>query len=181
MNNPFLIGTKIYLRPLERTDAPLITPWFNDPEVTRMLAISRPVNLQYEEDFIANVYQSEHDLVLGIAVKQSDQLIGVAGLHQIDLKNRHANFGINIGDKSAWGNGYGTEVTTLLVRHGFETMNLNRVWLHVYESNERGLRAYEKVGFTREGVLRQERYHEGRYWNTITMAILREEWEAAKR
>ena len=65
--------------------------------------------------------------------------------------------------------------------YAFETLNLNRVWLHVYEYNERGIRAYEKVGFKREGVLRQDRYHAGRYWDTITMAILREEWETRKR
>jgi RimJ/RimL family protein N-acetyltransferase len=57
---------------------------------------------------------------------------------------------------------------------------MNRVWLHVYEYNERGLRAYERVGFKREGVLRQHRYHEGRYWDTIVMGILREEWEVRK-
>jgi [ribosomal protein S5]-alanine N-acetyltransferase len=72
--------------------------------------------------------------------------------------------------------GYGSEATRLLVRHGFETLNLHRIWLHVYEYNERGIRAYERVGFQREGVLRQDRFYEGRYWNTLVMGILREEW-----
>lgn len=82
------------------------------------------------------------------------------------------------GESSEWGKGYGTEATRLLVQHAFETMNLNRVWLLVYEFNERALRAYERVGFQKEGVLRQEMYRQGRYWNTILMAILREDWEA---
>jgi [ribosomal protein S5]-alanine N-acetyltransferase len=181
MQNPFLIGTKIYLRPLERADAPTLEAWINDPEVTRTLAFYRPMNLQNEEEFIARVYQSEHDLVLGIAVKQSDELIGATGLHEIDFKNRHANFGINIGKKDEWGNGYGTEATTLMVRHAFETLNLNRVRLLVYENNPRARRAYEKVGFKQEGILRQDRYHEGRYWDTFTMAILREEWDTIKQ
>jgi len=59
-------------------------------------------------------------------------------------------------------------------------LNLNRVALRVYEDNERGIRAYEKVGFKREGILRQDIYREGRYWNTFLMAILREEWMAGK-
>ncbi len=59
-------------------------------------------------------------------------------------------------------------------------MNLNRVWLYVYEHNERGIRTYEKVGFKREGLLRQETFREGRYWDAIVMAILREEWMAEK-
>ena len=182
MRSPFLTGTKVYLRPLEREDAPRLVPWINDAEVTRTLEVFyRPMNLQTELEFIENIYKSEHDVVLGIAVKQTDALIGATGLHRLDGKNRRASFGIFIGEKAEWGKGYGTEVTTLMTGYAFETLNLNRVWLHVYEYNERGIWAYEKVGFKREGVLRQDRYHEGRYWDTITMAILREEWEARKR
>ncbi len=56
--------------------------------------------------------------------------------------------------------------------------HLNRVQLQVYAYNRRGIRAYEKAGFRREGVLRQEHMHDGRFWDTVVMAILREEWEA---
>jgi len=45
-----------------------------------------------------------------------------------------------------------------MVRHAFETLNLTAVWLHVYEYNPRGMRAYERVGFKREGILRQANY-----------------------
>jgi RimJ/RimL family protein N-acetyltransferase len=63
-----------------------------------------------------------------------------------------------------------------MVGYAFETLNLNRIWLNVYEYNQRGVRAYEKVGFRREGVLRQDTFRDGRYWDTIAMAVLREEW-----
>jgi RimJ/RimL family protein N-acetyltransferase len=178
--NPYLVGTKIYLRPLDRADAPLLVPWINDPDVTRTIRFRRPMNLQAEEAFIDRLYQSEHDVVLGIALKEADRLIGVTGLHQLDSKNRHAGFGISIGDKGEWGKGYGTEATLLMVRHAFETLNLNRVWLQVYEYNEPAIRIYEKLGFRREGMLRQENYREGRYWDTITMAILCEEWQVLR-
>jgi RimJ/RimL family protein N-acetyltransferase len=175
MKNAFLIGTKIYLRPLEREDAKQCASWFNHPEITRTLLIYRPVNLRFEEEFIDKALQSEHDLVLGIALQDSDRLIGGTGLHRIDFKDRHASFGITIGEKEEWGKGYGTEATRLMVQYAFETLNLNRVWLHVYEYNQRGMRVYEKIGFQKEGVLRQDTYREGRYWDTIVMAILREE------
>jgi RimJ/RimL family protein N-acetyltransferase len=182
MKNPFLIGTKVYLRPLEREDAPLFVPWVNDTEVTRTLeAIYRPINLQTEVDFIEKIYKSEHDVVLGIAVRATDALIGVVGLHQINFKNRGAVFGIFIGEKDEWGKGYGTEATALTAGYAFATLNLNRVVLRVYEDNERGIRAYEKVGFRREGVLRQDTYREGRYWDTFVMGILREEWMAREQ
>jgi RimJ/RimL family protein N-acetyltransferase len=59
-------------------------------------------------------------------------------------------------------------------------LNLNRVWLHVYEYSERGIRAYTRAGFQKEGVLRQDTYREGRYWDTILMGILRADWDGRK-
>jgi len=181
MNAPFLIGTNIYLRAWERGDAPAVVAWLNDPEVTQTLAKHHPVNVSAEEAWIAAAYGSERDLPLAVVTKESDRLIGGTGLHQIDFKDRHANFGIFIGAKAEWGKGYAPEATALMVRHAFETLNLNRVWLKVYEYNRRSIRVYEKVGFRREGVLRQDHFHEGHYWDSVIMALLRDEWEAPPR
>jgi ribosomal-protein-alanine N-acetyltransferase len=177
MLRPFLIGKQIYLRPLEREDAPALAAWINDPEVRRTLNRYQPINLREEEEFITRSAQSEHDLGLGIVLTDGDRLIGAAGLHRMDFKNRHACFGIFIGDKAEWGKGHGHEATSLLLKHGFETLNLNRIWLMVFEYNLRGIRAYERLGFKREGVLREDVFNEGRYWNTYLMAMLRQEWD----
>lgn len=178
MKNPFWIGAAVYLRPLERADAPTIVPWLNHPEVTRTLRIYRPLSLQAEEEFIDRNRQDETSVTLGIVVRETDRFIGVVGLTDIDYKNQHASFGIVIGEPDEWGKGYGVEATRLMVDHAFTTLNLNRVWLHVYDFNERGRRSYLKVGFRDEGVLRQEHYSQGRYWDTTIMAILREDWKA---
>jgi RimJ/RimL family protein N-acetyltransferase len=177
VNNPYLIGPALYLRPLDKTDATLVMPWLNDPEVNRTLRTCIPINQVVEEAFIARVSQGDHSLPLVIVLRENDKPIGVTGLHEIDYRNRHAGFGITIGAKDEWGKGYGAEATRLIVGHAFATLNLNRVWLEVYEYNLRGQRAYEKVGFKKEGVLRQDNFREGRYWNTIIMGLLREEWE----
>lgn len=181
MKNPFLVGKKIYLRPLEREDAATFTPWVNDYEVTRTLVLHRPMNLAQEEEFIDRVAQSQQDVVFGIALKKDDRLIGNTALHRIQSRSRSAAFGIMIGDKTEWNQGHATEATTLVVGYGFETLNLNRIWLHVYEDNGGGKRVYEKAGFRTEGVLRQENYRDGRYWDTIVMGILREEWDRRGR
>jgi RimJ/RimL family protein N-acetyltransferase len=180
VNNPFLIGTRVYLRPLEQADASLLQPWMNDSDVTRNLRGYRPLSLRDEEAFIDSISKNEHAIGLGIAIRETDRLIGATGLHDLDFRNRHAQFGIHIGDKNEWGKGYGSEATGLIVCYAFETVNLNRVWLHVYEDNRRGIRCYEKIGFQQEGVLRQDSYRDGRYRNTIVMGILRAEWEARR-
>ena len=178
MQNPFLIGPTVYLRPLEREDAPTLVTWMNDPEVTRFLRRRGPINRIAEEAFLRRLSESTTDVVLGIVVREADRFIGVTGLHQFETRHRHAMFGITLGDKTAWGKGYGTEATRLMVRHAFETLNLNRVWLQVYEYNPRGVHVYEKVGFKHEGRLRQDTFRDGRYWDTVVMGVLREEWEA---
>ncbi len=178
MHNPFLIGATIYLRPLESGDIPKLVAWFNDPEVLRTVLRSDPITREVEEQWLTRIGQSPTDLVLGIAKRESNQLLGVTGLHRIDWQSRHAEFGIAIGEKNEWGKGYGTEATRLILGHAFRTLNLHRVWLHVLAGHLSALRAYEKTGFVQEGILRQQLYKEGRYQDLVTMAILRSEWEA---
>ena len=180
MRNAYLIGKKIYLRPLEKTDAEAIAPWLNDPEIRRNLARYVPLGIGDEVEFLAKPRNSESELILGIALLENDKLIGSTGLHKIHPKDRSATFGILVGEKAEWGKGYGTEATFLMAKHAFETLNLNRVQLHVREFNERGIRAYERVGYRREGLLRQDTFVDGRYVNTLVMAILREEWDARR-
>ena len=135
------------------------------------------MDVRAEEVFIEKMNASTHEVLFGIVVRETDRLIGSTGLSQIDLRNQNAGFGIIIGEKSAWGKGYGTEATRLVVRHAFEELHLNRVQLHVYAYNLRGIRVYEKVGFRREGVLRQAHVYDNRFWDTVVMAMLCEEWE----
>jgi RimJ/RimL family protein N-acetyltransferase len=90
-------------------------------------------------------------------------------------------FGIFIGEAEGRGKGFGTEVAALIVRYAFATLNLNRVWLQVYEDNKGAIRAYEKVGFKREGLLRHDSFRDGKYGNTVVMGLLRSEWKVSAR
>jgi RimJ/RimL family protein N-acetyltransferase len=85
-------------------------------------------------------------------------------------------FGIFIGESDARGRGLGTDATALVLRHAFDTLNLNRVWLHVFEDNPGAIHVYEKLGFVREGVLREDNFRGGRYRDTVAMGILRADW-----
>jgi RimJ/RimL family protein N-acetyltransferase len=76
-----------------------------------------------------------------------------------------------------WNQGYGTDAMRLLLRHGFETLNLNRIMLDVYDTNPRAVRSYEKAGFIHEGRKRQGMYKNGRYIDILQMSVLREEWQ----
>jgi RimJ/RimL family protein N-acetyltransferase len=69
----------------------------------------------------------------------------------------------------------------MLVDYGFNTLNMNRIELSVFEFNIRAYKSYHKVGFVEEGRKRQARYHNGKYYDEIIMSILREDWERNKR
>ena len=161
MKNAFLTGAKVYLRPMDYGDAPTLVGWMNDPDVTRTLpATARSLKEQSEREFIERQMKNPNDIRFAIVARRNDRL-GTAGLMRIDWRDRHAAFGISIGDKSNWWLGYGTEATRLVTGYAFETLNLHRVWLHVYDFNAGGLRAYERAGYMREGVLREAAFREG--------------------
>jgi RimJ/RimL family protein N-acetyltransferase len=104
--------------------------------------------------------------------------IGNIALFDFDWRIRMAELGVLIGDKEYWNKGYGTEAVGLLIKHAFATLNLNRVFLRVYQTNPRAIRAYEKAGFVHEGRFRQAHYHDGEYVDVIFMSVLRSEWQA---
>ncbi len=106
--------------------------------------------------------------------------IGTVNFHQTLPEDRRASLGIMIGEKEYWSKGYGTDAMRTLLRFGFEEMNLHRIELTVHAGNERALACYRKCGFVEEVRLRQHRYAQGAYHDTLWMGILREEWEAQR-
>jgi RimJ/RimL family protein N-acetyltransferase len=138
-----------------------------------------PFSIAEEEEWFENMLKRpahEHPLVIEIRQQDTWRPIGNCGYHQIDWRCRAAEVGIVIGEKRLWNQGFGTEAMSLLVCHGFETLNLNRVQLHVYENNPSAIRSYEKAGFVLEGRQRQAMYKNGKYFDILLMGILREDW-----
>jgi diamine N-acetyltransferase len=173
-------GERVRLRAIERSDIPKYYDWVNDPEVTRGLSLYLPMSNADEEKWFERALQGDpNEKPLAIEVKDSDgwKLIGNCGLFGIEWVNRCAELGILIGDKSAWNKGFGTETMVLLLRHGFETLNLNRLFLRVYGTNVRAVRAYQKAGFIEEGRMREAVFKNGRYDDIIIMSVLRSEWK----
>src|SRR4051794_35029379 len=107
MHNPFLIGERIYFRAVERADATLVAAWINHPDVWRTLRRYRPINLQAEEAFIDHLKDSEQDVAFLVVARDGDVPLGMTGLHKIDLRHRHAEFGIMLGDPATWDKGFG--------------------------------------------------------------------------
>ena len=176
-----IYGKRIRLRHVERADLPLFVDWLDDPEVNRGLALYRPLSQAEEEKWFENILAGGRDeppLVIEARRDDSWEMIGNSGFHNIDWRSRSAEVGLFIGDKSYWNRGFGSEVMGLLLRYGFTTLNLHRIYLRVFEDNPRAIRAYEKSGFIHEGRLRQAEFHDGHYFDVLVMSVLRAEWHA---
>ncbi len=176
-----IYGERVRLRAVEREDLQKFHEWVNDPEVTSGLAMYLPKSMQDEvEWFDSLMKQDPHKRPFSIEVRKgkSWKLIGNCGAFSMDVVSRSCELGIMIGAKEEWNKGYGAEAMTLLIKHGFETLNLNRIFLRVYAENVRAVRSYEKVGFVLEGRMREAVYKHGNYDDVLFMSVLRSEWQS---
>ncbi len=173
-----LEGDKVILRPVRRADIQYFLKWFNDPEVTQYLATYLPMTEMAEEKWIDNLATKTNDAMFVIEAKEAggSKAIGSTGLNAVSPKDHHAMFGIAIGEKDYWSKGYGTETCRLLVRYGFEQMNLHRINSGVISFNERSARMHRSVGFKEEGRQREGLYRNGRFYDLIYFGLLRSEW-----
>ncbi|MFN3692127.1 MAG: GNAT family N-acetyltransferase, partial [Fervidobacterium sp.] len=160
----------IKLRPLELSDSKTLVEYLNNEEVKEFVGLFYPVNNFLEEEWIKRNAINHNNIVLGI--EYEGKLIGTVGFHNIEWIIRSAEFGIAIYNPNFWNKGIGTIVTKLMLKYGFEYLNLNRIWLTVFENNTRAIHVYEKCGFIQEGRKRQGRYYKGHYWDVILMSIL---------
>ena len=175
MHNAFLIGTRIYLRPLESEDLPTLAKWVARSEVQTALDLFyRLPDQSAKEVFPERVKTDENDVALGIMEKATDILQGFIGLNRIDSKNSHIQLGFFLAERSPNTGEYEAEAVHLTAKYAFETLNMNRIWLHVDASDHYVIRRLEKAGFSHEATLRQDRYSDGRYVDTVVMGALRE-------
>jgi len=174
-----IYGERIRFRHAERDDLPVFVEWINDPEVRQGIALYLPMSLANEEKWFEGMLQrpiDEQPLCIEIRLGDDWQLIGNCSFFGIDHRVRSAEVGILIGDKNYWNQGYGTEAMALLLAHGFNTLNMNRIFLRVYETNPRAIRSYEKAGYVLEGRQRQAHFIDGEYVDVLLMSVLHGEW-----
>lgn len=170
-------GDLVVLRRHGPANLPAFRRWYADPEVARLARYQDgPMRLDEIDRFFQARALGPESLAMAIHVRESDRLIGSCAFSQLDGDNGSAMYHITIGEKDAWGHGYGTEATALMVDHAFRVLGLHRVALTVFEFNERAIRAYRRCGFVVEGRAREAIWRDGRWWDELSMSVLASEW-----
>jgi RimJ/RimL family protein N-acetyltransferase len=170
-------GVRVYLRAVERDDLPRCHRWMNDEKLVATLAQRYPMSVVREADWIERAArgQDPSELALAICLADDDRHIGNCGLVGLDRDNRTATLGIFIGEEEFRGRGFGAEALRLLCRYAFDELDLRKIRLDVQAENAAALKTYERLGFKREGLLREEVYRKGRTLDVVRMGLLKEE------
>ncbi len=172
---------KTELVPVRDSHVEKFLQWFNDSEVTQYLTMYLPVGETFEREYVKRLQsdRSGSDVVLVISVREAENLIpiGTIGLHGIHWKDRDAEVGIAIGEKSFQNQGHGTRAIRLMIRYAFTTLNLRRLHAGAYAFNERSLALQRRAGFMEEGRRREAVYKNGSYHDIVENGLLKREWE----
>jgi ribosomal-protein-alanine N-acetyltransferase len=148
---------------------------FSDKEVIRFTDNDL---LQYPEEAgiwicnLENEFKSGYSIFWGLQLKNQSNLIGIIGLLHIDRKHFFASIKVIL-LKRHWNKGLMTEATHEVVRFGFDGLGLNRIEAQIFVEHKNSIRMFEKTGFIKEGILRQNFLIEGKYENSFIYSILK--------
>lgn len=170
-----LAGEKVTLLALGEEHTSLIVRWRNRPEVYENLFSQTPISEESHLRYFQAQVATGHCAQFVIYTNESNIPVGSVFLKNIDSLNRKAEYGIFIGEDAARGKGYGSEAARLILAHGFHSLGLNRIYLSVLSDNPAAIASYEKAGFRREGLLRQDFLRKDRYLDVVLMAKLANE------
>ncbi len=175
---PILRGERVWLRPFEKEDA--LSDSLEDADLAHYAGFIRSFSRAETERWLERG-GDEAGLQFAICLLGGTDAIGNVGLRGIDRLNGSAEVAIALRDAKRWGKGLGTDAMQVILDFGFGEMRLERIWLRVFDYNERAVRSYLKAGFVHEVLLRHDRFHRGAYHDVHLMAITRPEWEAQTR
>ena len=168
------------LRELERKDIPIINRWRNNPALIENLgAAFRYINSDVDSAWYDHYMKTRSNSVrCAIVSEESDEIIGLVSLMNIDHLNQCAEFHIMIGSSENQNRGAGTFAVNAMLDHAFRNLNLQRVELFCNITNTRAQHVYEKAGFVKEGIKRKARFKQGSFIDVIQYGILRDEFFA---
>lgn len=175
---PILNGSSCMLRPLRIEDQAVTLQWRQDLEtVLAVMGYRLPVTSLGEQSWFDGALKDQSRGRVTMMIEATNKTpVGLVHLTGLDWVSRVAEFAILIGDKSVRGKGVGRDATALMLEYGFRTLNLNRIWLRVTQTNSAAIRVYERLGFCREGVLRQAFFADGALQDVLVMGLLAKEW-----
>jgi len=174
-HKPTIIGERILLRPIVAGDASAMLADIGDAEGRRLTGTHATFTPDQIHRWTASRADTDDRLDLAVVESTTERWLGEVVVMDWKPGNRSCGFRIAL-TADARNQGFGTEATRLIVDYVFDEIDdprVNRIELEVYAFNRRAISVYERVGFHREGVLRQALHWDGEYVDAILMSIIR--------
>ncbi|HYW56849.1 MAG TPA: GNAT family N-acetyltransferase [Polaromonas sp.] len=165
----------IILRPVVDTDSDVLFEWINNRDLVVFSAPYRLIGKEEHKAWFEDIRKKEDIRFFMIEHAETAEAVGSCQLLKIDLVSREAELQIRIGRKEFQNSGAGSEAVRQLVRFGFNNLNLHRISLHVFTTNRRAIRVYEKNGFVAEKIDLKSVCIEGEWKDILFMAKRRSE------
>lgn len=175
---PKLRTARLDLRAISATDVDALFAIFSDPQVMRYWSrgpYSSPEELQAYFEATEQAFLSRSQLRWGLARREDGRVIGVCSLYAIDANNLRADIGYIL-HKEAWGLGYMQEALTAIFDYAFEVMSLRRIEADIDPCNAASIASLERLGFQREGLLKERWLVDGEVSDSLMMGLLRKSW-----
>jgi [ribosomal protein S5]-alanine N-acetyltransferase len=169
----FVAGTRIALREWLLSDAEAVLAYAGDPDVGRYL-IRGPAELRAEPAMAMSEAQKQPrtDYALAVVERERDAVIGSAEVYVDGVRHHRGELGYIL-RRDLWGRGLGADIATLLLRLGFDTLGLHRLWATCDPANTASIRVLEKVGMQYEGLLHDHYLaHDGTWSDAVVYAAV---------
>jgi [ribosomal protein S5]-alanine N-acetyltransferase len=176
---PTIAARRVRLRPLLERDISALFEVFSDPQVMRYWSSPPFQDIGEAEALLVDIRRLAAARELfqwGVALAEDDRVIGTCTITQIDLRNGRAEIGYALA-RACWGRGLMREALAALIGHAFGPMGLRRLEADVDPRNEASIRIVERLGFVREGLLRERWNVGGEVQDTLILGLLRRDWE----
>ena len=168
------------LRAVELDDLPLLRDWRNIVEFRNNFREHRELSLENQKLWYQKHVVNHPDNFMFIIERLFDgKAIGAAGLLYTNWVARYADFSFYIGENEEYidSDGYALDTCRLLIHYGFNTLNLNKVWMELYEFDKKKIDFFtSEFAFKKDGILRQNCYSDGKYWNSLVISLLKEDY-----
>lgn len=178
MERAWLVGEKIYLRAIEKSDIDDgWHDWINDPINTVGLWTPNPQGHHHMVDYFDSQQDHSRTVMFAICERETGRYIGNARLFDINWIHRICGYGRLIGPRDARGKGLGSDALIQLLRHGFHGLGMNRIWSAAWVQNAQSLSSNDKVGMTREGIAKEFVFKNGEFHDAVYLRMLRSEFD----
>jgi RimJ/RimL family protein N-acetyltransferase len=166
------------LRAVEKEDLVYLRDWRNISSFRKNFREHKELSLFNQEAWFNRTLSSPNDFMFVIVDLENNQPIGACGLLYTNWIIRSADFSFYIGhDELYIDDKYAYDAAKILIEYGFKDLNLNKIWMELYEYDVKKLDFFKnKFNFHVDGMLRQNAFNDGKYWDSYILSILSSEY-----